>query len=113
MRTSRLAHDDDGGPIMVEIPRSALIVTAAPPAVLHQLNQEAVTGLTRRLYLEQVSSFESSGGTVGHRGKLRVVESSAFVAFLMRGAPAAPSAEPPSAADALAAELGLVVGGAR
>ena len=66
------------------IPPNALRFTAPPPETISQRNVEAVTGIPSRIYLGVVRAPEFPL-PVTRLGKLRIVNRSAFVAWIERG----------------------------
>ncbi len=88
------------------LPPGALAVVEPSPELLSQLNVERALGLPARAYLELL---RSPGCTVHviRVGKLRLVERTAFVAWLKQRAPLAIDAQHDDEDDETLAELGL------
>lgn len=89
---SPVADEADEVVLALRVPRSALVVQSPPPRLLSQLNCAHV-GLDRRGYLEAVRAGERAGAFAAiRRGKLRLVDTDAMVAWLRRSSTRAPPA---------------------
>jgi len=66
----------------LRLPPGALRVAAPEPLMISQRTSEAVLGLSRRTYLRLVAQYRAAGGEVICCGRLRLVASGPFVAWL-------------------------------
>ena len=85
------------------------VIDASPSAdslMISQRTSEHVIGVPRRQFLESLSSFEADGGDVVRLGKLRLVEPTAYLAWVQRRTS---QIEGAGAIDFEAATLGLRV----
>lgn len=97
--------------LLADIDTTAVTVVAAPPMRVSQHTCETYLGITRPTYLELARRYRAAGGDVIARGRLRLVEPRAFLAWLASADGREGSGDVDE--DDLAAELGLRVVGAR